>query len=53
MNIPPINISVTKAAVDGHVVDVVDYGEYRKNYESYKNRNDVSVPVDFKGREIL
>ena len=25
MNIPPINISVTKAAVDGHVVDVVDY----------------------------
>ena len=53
MNIPPINISVTKAAVDGHVVDVVDYEEYRKNYESYKNRNDVSVPVDFKGREIL
>lgn len=53
MDIPPLNISVTKAAINGQVVDVVDYDEYAKDQEYYINRSDSAVPVDYKGREIL
>ncbi len=53
LEIPPLNVSVTKAAVNGQVVDVVDYAEYAKHIDSYKMRSDVAIPVDMNGREIL
>ena len=53
MEIPPLKVSVTKAAVNGQVVDVVDYEEYSKNNKCYNGRNDVAIPVDMKGKEIL
>jgi hypothetical protein len=54
MDIPELNVSVTKAAVNGHVVDVIDYKEYRNNLDLYLNRSDVAVPMTMDdGREIL
>lgn len=53
MDIPKLNVSVTKSAVNGQVFDVVDYDEYRSNYELYDGRTDVAIPVDFKGKEII
>lgn len=52
-NIPPLNISVTKGAINGQVVEVVDYEEYCKNRELYSGRSDVAIPSNFKGKEIL
>lgn len=53
MEIPKMNISVTKAAVDGKVVDVIDYEEYCRHKEMYFGRSDVSIPVDYNGKEIM
>lgn len=53
MNIPPLNVSITKAAINGQVVDVVDYEEYAKKVEYYKDRNDVAIPTKMKDKEIL
>ena len=53
MEIPPLKVSITKAAINGQVVDVVDYDEYSKHIDCYSGRNDVAIPVDMRGREIL
>lgn len=53
MEIPPLKVSITKAAINGQVVDVVDYDEYSRHTDCYSGRNDVAIPVDMKGREIL
>lgn len=54
MDIPKLNITVTKAATNGQVVDVVEYDEFVKNKSIYEDRNDVAIPIeDDKGREIL
>lgn len=53
MNIPPLNISVTKAAINGQVVDVVDYEEYIKNKEVYLGNNDTAVITNHNGKELL
>ena len=53
MEIPPLKVSITKAAINGQVVDVVDYDEYSSHIDCYSGRNDVAIPVDMKGREIL
>ena len=53
LEIPPLNVSVTKAAVNGQVVDVIDYTEYAKHIDSYKMRSDVAIPVNMNGKEIL
>lgn len=53
LEIPPLNVSVTKAAVNGQVVDVIDYEEYAKHIDSYKMRSDVAIPVNMNGKEIL
>ena len=37
MDIPELNISVTKAAINGQVVDVISREEYFKNPDFYKN----------------
>ena len=53
MEIPPLKVSITQAAINGQVVDVVDYDEYSRHTDCYSGRNDVAIPVDMKGREIL
>ena len=53
MEIPPLKVSITKAAINGQVVDVVDYDEYSRHIDCYSGRNDVAIPVDMRGREIL
>ena len=53
MEIPPLKVSITKAAVNGQVVDVVDYDEYSRHIDCYSGRNDVAIPVDMRGRKIL
>lgn len=53
MEIPPLNVSITKAAINGQVVDVVDYKEYSSNPECYRGRTDVAIPTDMNGKEIL
>lgn len=53
MEIPPLKVSITKAAINGQVVDVIDYDEYSRHTDCYSGRNDVAIPVDMKGREIL
>ena len=53
MEIPPLNVSITKAAINGQVVDVVDYEEYCKHIDCYSGRNDVAIPTTMKGKDIL
>ena len=53
MEIPPLKVSITKAAINGQVVDVVDYDEYSNHIDCYSGRNDVAIPVDIRWREIL
>ena len=50
MEIPPLKVSITKAAINGQVVD---YDEYSNHIDCYSDRNDVAIPVDMRGREIL
>ena len=52
-NFPPLNISVTKAPVNGQTFDVVEYDEYRLNPEAYYGRNDVAIPVDHNGKQMM
>lgn len=53
MEIPPLNVSVMKAAVNGQVVDVVNYEEYSDNIDLYGSRSDVAIPINMHGRDIL
>lgn len=54
MEIPPLNISITKAAVNGQVVDVIDYNEYSKDPERYFGRSDIGIlATDRDGTELL
>jgi hypothetical protein len=53
MEIPPLNVSIKKAAIDGKVVDVIDYDEYFKNINSYKDRNDVVIETKYNDKDIL
>lgn len=47
-------ITITKAAINGQVVDVVEYDEYTKNKRIYEGRIDVAIPVtDSRGKDIL
>lgn len=48
MEIPQLKVSVTKAAVNGQVVDVIDYSEYSKNVDLYSGRSDVAIPATVK-----
>lgn len=43
MNIPPLDITVCKGAVNGQIVDVIDYDEYSKNIDMYEGRSDVAI----------
>ena len=53
MEIPKLNISVTKSAVNGQVVDVIEYDAYCKDKKAYLERSDVAIPTEFKGKDIL
>lgn len=53
MEIPKLNISVTKSAVNGQVVDVIEYDAYCKDKKAYLERSDVAIPAEFKGKDIL
>lgn len=50
---PTLNISITKAPINGQTFDIVEYQEYRDNLEGYKDRSDIAVPVDYNGREMM
>lgn len=55
MDIPKLNVTVTKAATNGQVVDVVTFDEFANNKKIYEGRNDVAIPVKSRinGRELL
>ena len=53
LEIPELNISVTKAAVNGKVYEVIDYQEYRKNLAMYSSRTDVAISTNYQNKEIL
>ena len=53
MDIPKLNVTVTKAATNGQVVDVVTFDEFTKNKSIYEGRTDVAIPVQSRGRELL
>ena len=54
MDIPKLNITVTKAATNGQVVDVVDYDDFNTNKNLYNERTDIAIPVTTKtGSDIL
>lgn len=53
MDIPELNINVTKASVNGQIFEIVDYEDYVKNKKFYKDRTDLAVPVNYKGEEII
>lgn len=52
-NFPPLNISVTKAPVNGQTFDIIEYDDYRANLEAYYGRNDIAIPVDYHGRQMM
>ena len=52
-NLPPLNISVTKAPINGQTFDIVDYQEYRSNFDAYYGRTDVAIPVDYNGKNMM
>lgn len=52
-NIPPLNISVKKAPINGQTYDIVEYDTYRKDFDTYKDRNDIAIPIDYKGKQML
>ena len=45
MNIPPLDITVCKGAVNGQIVDVIDYDEYANNHDMYMDRTDVAIKM--------
>lgn len=51
--IPPLNISITKAPINGQTFDIVDYEEYRENLENYGDRTDIAVPIDHNGKQMM
>lgn len=53
MDLTPINIEVSKASINGQVYDVIDYEEYAKNIDSYKDRTDIAVRQNIDGKDII
>lgn len=53
MEIPALNVTITKAAINGQVVDVVSYDDYVKNINYYNERNDIAIPVKMKDKDLL
>lgn len=53
MEIPALNVTITKAAINGQVVDVVSYDDYAKNINCYNERNDIAIPVKMKDKDLL
>ena len=53
MEIPKLNISITKSAVNGQVVDVVEYDDYVQNKDVYSDRTDIGIPTEYKGKDII
>lgn len=53
MELTPIDIEVSKASVNGKTYDVLDYEEYAKNFNSYKDREDVAVKYEADGKNII
>lgn len=53
MEIPQLNVSITKSAVNGQVFEVVDYEDYRSNYDLYGGRTDVAIPYNYRGKDLL
>lgn len=53
MNIPPLDVSVTKAATNGHIVDVIKYEDYSKDPEKYRDSNNAAVLFNHKGKDLL
>ena len=47
--IPPININVCKASVNGQVYDVLSYDEYAQNFENNKSRSDIGIRKEVDG----
>lgn len=50
---PPLNISVTKAPINGQTFDIIEYEEYRANFDAYYGRSDVAIAVDYRGRDMM
>jgi hypothetical protein len=53
MDIPKLNVSVTKAATNGQVVDVVEYDDYASNKKLYEDRTDIAIPIETKNGNVL
>ena len=51
--LPPLNISVTKAPVNGQTFDIIDYEEYREHFDAYSGRSDVAIAIDHRGRQMM
>lgn len=51
--IMPNYLSITKAAANGQVYDVVDYDEYRKNFDIYNGRSDVAIATEYNNQDII
>ena len=49
----PNIISITKAAANDQLYEVVDYDEYSNNFNLYKDRTDVAISTKYKDKEIL
>lgn len=44
--LPPIDISVTRAAINGQTFDIVEYEKYRESFDSYFGRGNVAIPFE-------
>lgn len=53
MNIPPLDITVNKAAVNGQIVDVLEYDEYSANRANYEDRNDIAIKSSKNGEDYI
>lgn len=54
MDIPKLSISVTKSAINGQIVDVIDYEEFCKNKDCYSARRDIAMATKSNGgKDIL
>lgn len=49
----PNYLSITKAAANGQVYDVIDYDEYRKNFDMYNGRSDVAISTRYDSQDII
>ena len=53
MNIPPLDVTVTKAATNGHIVDVLQYEDYAKDPKKYQEHGSAGVLFHHYGKDLL